>query len=73
MNCPKCNGNTKCLGTASDYDAVHRRRLCKECGNIFFTIEIINEEDNSAREYYKLRCAVGDREQHRAKRDEFVE
>lgn len=44
MNCPKCNGcSTTVRESSSDIDAVYRKRLCKECGHVFYTFEITAE------------------------------
>lgn len=39
MNCPKCGGDTVIRGTKCDCESVHRRRICVECGHVFFTSE----------------------------------
>lgn len=46
MTCPVCRGKTRVLDTRSDYDAVYRRRKCKECGYTMTTTEY--ENDGSA-------------------------
>lgn len=39
MNCPVCGGDTIVRGTKADCESVHRRRICVDCGHIFFTSE----------------------------------
>lgn len=40
MTCPIYGGITTVFDTHKDYDAVYRRRKCKECGYYFFTTEV---------------------------------
>ena len=49
MVCPICKGKIRTLGTVNNNDTneIMRRKKCKECGFIFFTLEFQN---------YKARC-----------------
>jgi transcriptional regulator NrdR family protein len=47
MECPKCCGDTTVLDTRFKYDVPYRRRLCKNCGYLFQTVEITEN-------YYKF-------------------
>ena len=40
MNCPVCGGNTAVKGCADDVDSVIRRRVCVNCGEVFYTEEV---------------------------------
>lgn len=45
MNCPKCNcSKTQVKDSRSDDKCVYRKRVCKQCGTVFYTTESI---DNS--------------------------
>lgn len=40
MNCPVCNGETKVVDTRhTPKNETYRKRKCKKCGDIFFTLE----------------------------------
>jgi transcriptional regulator NrdR family protein len=39
MNCPKCGGAAGVRGSYADCESIHRRRVCKECGYVFYTAE----------------------------------
>lgn len=39
MICPECNGKLEVVETVRDEDYVYRRRRCKSCGQIIYTIE----------------------------------
>lgn len=55
MNCPKCDGKSRCVGTVSGRDIVMRRRKCRVCGHSFFTIEIENVDDSALNDFYKTK------------------
>lgn len=42
MLCPKCGSNTKviCTSTSDEGEAVGRRRVCQDCGETVFTLEL---------------------------------
>lgn len=47
MLCEKCKGKTKVIdGCNTDQNERYRRRICLECGHIFYTVEFIVEEDD---------------------------
>lgn len=54
MKCPECGGNVKVDETrSSDFENI-RRRICRKCGNVFYTSEIeINKSTGASliREY----------------------
>lgn len=39
MTCQICGGDTKVVDTARSSDEVIRRRKCKACGEVFYTVE----------------------------------
>ena len=43
MTCPVCGGKNYVVDSRSDVDAVYRKRICKECGHEFFTVEFETE------------------------------
>ena len=51
MNCPVCGGDTVIRGTKSDCESVHRRRICVECGHVFFT----SEYESDGKDFTELR------------------
>lgn len=51
MNCPKCNQDTKVIGSCTDGVTVERLRKYLECGFCFTTSE--NVADGS--KYYRLK------------------
>ena len=52
MNCPECGGKVRVMDVVNDCERVIRRRKCKECDHLFFTIE---KRDSKARyEFTKL-------------------
>lgn len=53
MNCPKCGGKTTVHGSYADCESVQRRRLCKECGHVFFTAEYEVESEAEKENYYE--------------------
>ena len=61
MLCPKCNSKTGVVDTRSDEKGIYRRRRCKDCGNDFFTKEVLDsgfrmkqiESERSSRRYYE--------------------
>lgn len=59
MMCPKCNGRSIVVDVKHIDNETHRRKRCKYCGHIFYTLEIIADdgaEYNVARyEYDKER------------------
>ena len=54
MTCPVCDSDTKVIDTRCHDDSVYRRRMCKECGYRFNTIEI--DQD-----YYDILKRCGDK------------
>jgi transcriptional regulator NrdR family protein len=38
--CPKCMGDTKVLETRMKNDLPTRKRVCKDCNYMFYTVEI---------------------------------
>lgn len=40
MTCPECGGKTFVNQMYKDVDSVRRKRLCKECGYSFYTLEL---------------------------------
>lgn len=59
MTCPKCGGVTGVWDSKPDAESVHRKRVCKECKHIFFTVEIDAESPlpfyEAQSQYYKAR------------------
>lgn len=57
MLCMNCNSKTKVIDTALlNCNCIVRRRKCKECSKIFYTIEeYIDEDDIYAKEFKKAR------------------
>lgn len=47
MTCPICGGKTYITDSRPECDAVHRKRVCKECSHVFFTTEMesVSSED----------------------------
>lgn len=39
MTCPVCGGKNKVVGTKTDCESIHRKRVCEECGYVFYTAE----------------------------------
>lgn len=54
MNCPKCNGKTRVPDTRSAGWKVCRRRVCKECGYEFWTVEQKVNSTFARNELYKI-------------------
>lgn len=52
MNCPVCGESTNIIGSKSACDSVYRKRICAECGHIFYTEEY--ESDTSEKEYKRM-------------------
>lgn len=46
MTCPVCGGKNRVLDSRSDCESVHRKRLCEECGHIFYTAEYDVDTDS---------------------------
>ena len=48
MICPKCGGKTGVIDNSScaSSNEEMRKRCCKECGYIFYTVEFIAEYDD---------------------------
>ena len=42
MNCPKCGGVLGCVNTYQS-DPIRRRRVCKSCGYVAYTLEVFEE------------------------------
>lgn len=61
MTCPKCGGDTWVRDSKPDAESVHRQRICKECGHIFFTVESDVKSHipfyDAQSQYYKARWA----------------
>lgn len=55
MQCPKCGGSTKVsdVNFNKDDNERYRRRTCKECGHIFYTVEFVVECDEAFLETYR--------------------
>ena len=51
MTCPKCFGKVRVMDTQSDDETVYRRRVCVECGYLFYTEEF---ESTSAEMNFKI-------------------
>ena len=46
MICTKCGNRITCADTYSDLDGkVYRKRICKTCGDKFYTVELKVKED----------------------------
>ena len=62
MNCPKCGGKTTVCGSYADCESVQRKRICKECGHLFYTAEYEVEKQDDFLElrdaYYKTKRRV---------------
>ncbi len=43
MKCPLCNGKTIVLESRSSGSIKYRRRRCKECGQAFYTEELLSD------------------------------
>ena len=48
MRCPKCGAQDQKVPdtNSSDDQKTIRRRICKECGHAFFTVEVIVPDDS---------------------------
>lgn len=48
IQCPKCNSKSYVLDTVTNPDdnETYRKRECTECGNVFFTLEMIVDADS---------------------------
>lgn len=59
MTCPNCSGATTVTDTGTGSDEVIRRRKCKKCGYIFYTVEheIEHPKPWALLESYKVRKA----------------
>lgn len=54
MKCPKCNGKVYVTDTTNNDEdhEIYRRRVCKECGKIFYTTEFeVEYTDDFAKIY----------------------
>lgn len=45
MRCPVCAGKLKTVMTRADCEQVYRKRKCRNCGQIVYTVEAENEEE----------------------------
>lgn len=54
MTCPVCGGKTKVDETCTDGEQIYRRRVCKECGYIFYTTETESTSDD----FYRTMCEI---------------
>ena len=55
VTCPNCNGNVSVVDVKHIGDETHRRKKCKACGYVFYTLEIVADdgaEYNVARRDY---------------------
>lgn len=52
MNCPICGGNSSVIYSLSDCETVARKRMCNECGHVFYTSEL--EETYSHDDFMRL-------------------
>lgn len=43
MNCPKCGGVLGCVNTYQS-EPIRRRRVCKSCGYVAYTLEVFENE-----------------------------
>ena len=52
MNCPKCGGKVSVLENFNNTEdnEIYRKRKCKKCGNVFYTVEFEADEDESLRQ-----------------------
>ena len=52
MKCPDCGGEVKVIDSVFNIDQneILRKRKCKDCDHIFYTIEFEIEYDTNARE-----------------------
>ena len=46
MKCPICGNNTKVIDVRHDCESIGRKRECKTCGHIFYSVEFIAEQDD---------------------------
>jgi transcriptional regulator NrdR family protein len=46
MVCPSCYGKLEVVDTVRDSDKVYRRRKCKACGELVYTLESEVEPDS---------------------------
>ena len=51
MNCPNCGGKVAVIDTTSTPDGeIYRKRKCRECNYVFYTVEIEVEFDEAVRD-----------------------
>jgi transcriptional regulator NrdR family protein len=51
MCCPLCAGSeTTVRGTKADCEAIHRQRMCLDCGHVFYT----SEYESDGKEFTRL-------------------
>ena len=62
MNCPKCGGAAGVRGSYADCESIHRRRVCKECGYVFYTAEY---EVKQPTDFYELQKAYAKTEERK--------
>lgn len=61
MKCPKCGGKLGVIDTFSEGTSVYRRRKCKECGYLCYSVENIvpyNSEIGSIFAYRNTKYAM---------------
>lgn len=71
MICPKCNAKSSIVGSilnAGDNE-VYRRRKCRECGHIFYSVEFEVDDNVAYRDYFN-KADVKRREAKKQKRKE---
>ena len=44
MKCPKCSGKSVVADVKHKSDETHRKKKCKDCGHVFYTLEIIADD-----------------------------
>lgn len=44
MTCPKCSGRSMVVDVKHIDNETHRRKRCKYCGHVFFTLELIADD-----------------------------
>ena len=58
MKCPDCGGDVKVMDSVfnTDQNEVLRKRKCKDCGHVFYTIEFEIEYDTNTKETWNRYC-----------------
>ena len=53
MVCPECGGKVHVIDNVSSDDENYRKRECKECGHIFYTLEFEVEYDTTFKKAWR--------------------